>query len=105
MRRAEVWWAELPPPVGARPVVILTRNSILDSIGSVVVAIVTSSQRGLPTEVSIGVREGLHRKSVINVDNILTVSRHRLSRQMGSLSAKRVEELNRALAFSLELES
>jgi hypothetical protein len=41
MRRAEVWWAELPPPVGPRPVVVLTRNAVSDAIGAVVVALVT----------------------------------------------------------------
>ena len=83
MRRAEVWWAELPPPVGPRPVVVLTRNAVSDTIGAVVVALVTRTSRGLPTEVSVGKGEGLPRPSVVNTDNILTVPRQRLVRLMG----------------------
>ena len=51
MKRGEVWWAELPPPVGDRPVIILTRDAVLESIGGVVVALVTRTVRQLPTEV------------------------------------------------------
>lgn len=53
MKRGEVWWAELPPPVGSRPVVILTRDAVLHSIGSIVVALVTRTVGGLPTEPSV----------------------------------------------------
>jgi mRNA interferase MazF len=87
MRRAEVWWAELPPPVGPRPVVVLTRNAVSDTIGAVVVALVTRTSRGLPTEVSVGKAEGLPRPSVVNTDNILTVPRQRLVRLMGQIHA------------------
>ena len=74
MKRGEVWWAELPPPVGPRPVVILTRDRVLPSIDSVVVALVTRTVRGVETEVRVGRREGLPSQSVINLDNLLTVS-------------------------------
>ena len=105
MRRAEVWWAELPPPVGPRPVVVLTRNAVSDTIGAVVVALVTRTSRGLPTEVSIGKAEGLPRPSVVNTDNILTVPRQRLVRLMGQFSSARINELDRALKIALGLDS
>ena len=59
MKRGEVWWAELPPPVASRPVVILTRGSVLHSIDAIVVALVTRTVRQLPTEVVLGRRQGL----------------------------------------------
>ena len=105
MRRAEVWWAELPPPVGPRPVVVLTRNAVSDTIGAVVVALVTRTSRGLPTEVSVGKGEGLPRPSVVNTDNILTVPRQRLVRLMGQFSSARINELDRALKIALGLDS
>ena len=49
-----VWWADLPPPVGSRPVVILIRDAVLHSIESVVVVLVTRTVRGIPTEVALG---------------------------------------------------
>jgi hypothetical protein len=78
MRRAEVWWAELPPP---------------------------RTSRGLPTEVSVGRTEGLPRPSVVNTDNILTVPRQRLVRLMGQFSSGKIDELDRALKIALGLDS
>lgn len=103
MRRAEVWWAELPPPVGNRPVVILTRDAVLHSIGSIVVALVTRTVRGLPTEVVLGRRQGLSTRCVANLDNILTVPRERLKRRMGVCSNAKVEELNQAIKAALDV--
>ncbi len=104
MRRAEIWWAELPPPVGPRPVVILTRNSVIDTIGAVIVGLVTRTARGLPTEVSVGRAEGLPRPSVANADNLLTVPRQRLIRLMGQFSSEKVRELDRAVKIALGLD-
>jgi mRNA interferase MazF len=75
VKRGEIWWAELPAPVGNRPVIILTRDAVLENIGSIVVALVTRTIRQLPTEVVLGRRQGLTVPCVANLDNILTVSR------------------------------
>ena len=91
MRRGEVWWAELPPPVGSRPVVVLTRDAVVNSIGAPVVAAITRTRRGLHTEVDLGRREGLPVPCVANLDNILTVDRSRLTRLMGSISQDKTE--------------
>lgn len=50
MKRGEIWWAELPAPVGSRPVIILTRDAVLENIGSIVVALVTrgAKKRDIP---------------------------------------------------------
>ena len=103
MRRAEVWWAELPSPTGSRPVVILTRDTVLNTIGSVVVTLVTRTQRGLPTEVVLGRRQGLPAQCVANLDNIVTVARSRLKRLMGACDAEKVAELNEAIKTALDV--
>ena len=103
MRRNEVWWAELPQPVGPRPVVILTRDGVLESIDSIVVALVTRTVRGHPAEVRLGHREGLPRPCVVNLDNILTVPEVRLTRLLGTLSHEKADELNRAIKFALDI--
>lgn len=103
MKRAEVWWAALPAPVGSRPVVILTRDSVLHSINGIVVALVTRTVRGLPSEVVLGRHQGLPVRCVANLDNILTVPRERLSRLMGACDAAKVEELNRAIKTALDV--
>lgn len=104
MRRGEVWWAELPPPVKSRPVVLLTRNEVINSLDSIVVALVTRTLRGLETEVSLGRREGLPFACVANLDNILTIPRLRLKRLMGSLSIEKITDLDRAITFALGIE-
>ena len=103
MKRGEVWWAELPPPVGSRPVVILTRDSVLHSIGAIVVALVTRTVRQLSTEVVLGRRQGLPVRCVTNLDNILTVPRHRLKRLMGACDAAKIAELNQAIKVAFDV--
>jgi mRNA interferase MazF len=103
MKRGEVWWVELPAPVGSRPAVILTRDAVVETIGAIVVSLVTRTSRNISSELSLGRREGLPRPCVASMDNILTVPRHRLIRQMGMLTKERIEELNRALRFSLDI--
>jgi len=103
VKRGEVWWAELPPPVGDRPVVILTRDAVLDNIGGIVVALITRTVRQLPTEVVLGRRQGLPVSCVANLDNILTVPRQRLKRLMGACDASKIEELNQAIKAALDV--
>jgi mRNA interferase MazF len=103
MRRAEIWWADLPSPVGSRPVVILTRDVVLHSIGSIIVTLVTRTVRGLPTEVVLGSRQGLPVRCVANLDNLLTVPRERLKRLMGSCDVVKVKELNEAIKTALDI--
>jgi mRNA interferase MazF len=103
VKRGEVWWAELPPPVGSRPAVILTRDAVLDSIGGVVVALVTRTVRQLPTEVTLGRRQGLPVACVANLDNVLTVPRGRLKRLMGACDADKVAELNQAIKAAFDV--
>lgn len=103
MKRGEIWWAELPVSVGIRPVIIRTRDAVLENIGSIVVALVTRTVRQLPTEVVLGRRQGLPVSCVANLDNILTVPRHRLKRLMGACDAAKIEELNQAIKTALDL--
>ncbi len=103
MKRAEVWWAELPPPVGNRPVVILTRDAVLRSIGSIVVTLVTRTVRGIPTEIELGRQQGLPIRCVANLDNLLTVPRNRLTKLMGACDAAKVDELNGAIKVALDV--
>jgi mRNA interferase MazF len=84
-------------------VVILTRDAVLHSIGSIVVGLVTRTVRGLPTEVSLGRRQGLPVPCVANLDNILTVPRDRLTRRMGECDAQKLEELSRAIKKALDV--
>ena len=103
MKRAEVWWADLAPPIGSRPVLILTRNAALPTIGGIVVALITRTDRGIPTQIELGRRQGLPTRCVASLDNLLTVPRQRLTRLMGALDSAKTKELNDALKIALEI--
>jgi mRNA interferase MazF len=75
MRRGEVWWADLPPPTGRRPVVLLSRNEAYAVRALVTVAPVTTRIRSIPAEVSLGPEDGLPRDCVANLDTIITIAK------------------------------
>jgi mRNA interferase MazF len=105
MRRGEVWWAELPPPVGRRPVVLLTRNEAYAFRTMATVAPVTTKARGIPAEVALGPAEGLPRACVVNLDNLQTIDQRRLRARIALLPPERLEAIDEAIRFSLGLRS
>ena len=101
MKRGEVRWYRFAKPDKRRPVVILTRDSILEYLGEVTVAPVTTTVRGIPSEVLIGEPDGLPRDSTINLDHLQTVSRARLEGVIATLSSRKMREVRTALLFAL----
>jgi len=103
MRRGEIWWAELPPPAGRRPVVLLSRNEAYAVRELVTVAPVTTRVRRIPTEVPLGAAEGLPKACVANLDTITTIPRQTLTQPIGPLAPEKLAAVERALAFALGL--
>jgi mRNA interferase MazF len=102
MRQYEILWANLPAPIGRRPVLLLTRTAAYLYLNKVIVAEVTSTIRGIPQEVSLGRREGLVRPSVVNLDNLHVVPQGLLGDRIGALAAGRQDEVKRALGYALD---
>lgn len=103
MKRGEVWWADLPPPAGRRPVVLVSRDEAYDVRALVVVAQVTTRARGIATEVPLGPAEGLPRPCAVNCDVLYTIPRAVLDQRITSLPAGLVSEVDHALGFALGL--
>ena len=103
MDRGEVWWADLPPPVGRRPVLIVTRSEAVAARNQVVVAQVTRTAHGLPCEVAIAQADGMPEASFANCDVLLTVPKSRLTRRITQLGAAKMREVNNALKFAMEI--
>lgn len=101
MRQYEIWWADLPAPVGRRPVLLLTRSPAYAYLNKAIVAEITTNIRGIPQEVPVGEIEGLS-PSVVNLDNIHVVAKHLLSSRVGALAAAREREVKRALGYALD---
>jgi mRNA interferase MazF len=103
MDRGEVWWADLPVPVGRRPVLILTRSSAVAARNQVVVAQITRTVHNLPSEVALTRSDGIPRDCVVNCDVLITVPKLRLLRRITQLSIAKLDEVNNAVRFALDL--
>jgi mRNA interferase MazF len=92
----------MPEPIGRRPVLLLSRNPAYDYLTRVIVVEIRSTIRKIPVEVGLGSAEGLQHRSVANFDNVHVVAKERLLSRIGTLKPRRVDEIKRALGFSLD---
>jgi len=98
--RAQIWLYEFKTPDKRRPVLILTRADVIPFLNTVTIAPITSTIRGAPSEVIVGIEEGLKRDSAVNLDYIQTVDQARLRRFIGTVSAEKMRRVCRALAIA-----
>ncbi len=103
MKKGEVWWAELPRPLGRRPVVLLSRDEAYKVRNAVTVAEITTTIRDIPVEVSLGEEDGLPRRCVVNLDTIITIRKSLLNEYISLLSADKVRQINEAIKFALDI--
>ncbi|MEM4721005.1 MAG: type II toxin-antitoxin system PemK/MazF family toxin [Candidatus Methanomethylicaceae archaeon] len=103
MKRGEVWWANLPAPIGRRPVTLVSRNEAYKVRDLIMIAPVTTRVRNIPTEVELGPKDGLPRRCVINCDSLVTIPKARLQSRITALNPAKVRELNQAIKFALGL--
>ena len=94
-RQGDIWWAEAEDK--RRPVLVVTRSEAVPVLTWLVVAPVTRTIRGIPTEVTLGADEGLRESCVASFDNVQPVRRSFLTQRAGRLGDERRVELCRAL--------
>ena len=99
--RGDVWRYRSKAPDKLRPVVVLTRPEVIGLLHTVMVAPITSSVRGAPSEVLVGTGEGLKHESAVNLDHVQTVERSRLVGYVGSLAPEKMRSVCRALAIAV----
>jgi mRNA interferase MazF len=87
----------------ARPVLVLTRDIVRPHLSRVTVAPITTTVRGLSTEVRVGPANGLDHDSVVSCDNVVTVPADALGRQLGFLLADQEPALNEAIRTAFDL--
>ncbi len=96
MQRGELWFAATPG--GDRPVLVLTRDPVADSIGSVVVAALTRTRRELVSELPLTpADDGVPTECVVNFDNVHTIPRTAFRRRITALSPGRMAQACRTL--------
>jgi mRNA interferase MazF len=103
MKRGDVRWYKFGKPDKNRPVVILTRDSIIPHIGEVTVAPVTSTIRDIPSEVLLDKMDGMPKECAINCDHLQTVAKEKIGSLVATLSPSRIHEVRSAVAFALAL--
>ncbi|MDO9287284.1 MAG: type II toxin-antitoxin system PemK/MazF family toxin [Thermodesulfovibrionales bacterium] len=104
MKRGEVWWAELPLPVGKRPVVLLSRDEAYSVRNAITVAEVTRTIRKIPVEVSLGPEDGLPQRCVVNLDTIITIRKDLLIERITLLKSDKIALIEKAIRFALGME-
>ncbi len=103
MKRGEIRWYKCNTPDKKRPVVLLTRNSILEYLSEVTVAPVTSTIRGIPSEVLLSFEDGLSKDCVINCDHLQTISKSKLGALIATLPLEKLAQVSKAIKFALDV--
>ena len=104
MQRGEIWWADLPAPVGRRPVLLLSRNAAYRVRTSITVAIITRTIRSIPVEVGLDQSDGMPGQCVVNLDDILTVPKSILKDRITSLSPEKMADVAKSVIFAIDIQ-
>lgn len=103
MTRGDIWEADLGGKAGRRPVLVLTRSSVIPYLSKVVVAEVTTKAKSYPTQISIGQSGNLTKPSFVSAEALYNLEKSRLRRFLGEISADLLEQVSRAVIFALDL--
>ncbi len=101
VKRGEIWFFAFKQPDKLRPVLVLTRQEVIELLHTVIVAPITSTIRGAPGEVIVGIEEGLKHDSAVNLDHVQTVEKSRLRRCIAKVSPEKMKAVCSALAIAI----
>lgn len=99
VNRGDICWFDFPDE-GRRPALVLTRSEAIPVLQRVLVAPVTRTIRGIPTELRLDQADGMPQECVVSFDNVRQVPRLLLSDPITSLEGKRMHEVCQALAIA-----
>ncbi len=103
MKRGDIRWYKFKAPDKKRPILILTRDSILEYLGEVTVAPITPTIRDIPSGVLLSKQDGMATDCAINLDHIQTVSKGKIGSLITTLSVDKLERVSEAVQFALNL--
>ncbi len=107
MKRGEIYRIKRPTaqdPKRFRTYLIVSRKEFIETIyETVICAPIYTNFNGLPTEVNVGIDEGLKHDSAIRCDELISIQKSRLTNFIGSLFEQKIQELNQALKTALEI--
>jgi len=105
LQQGAVIWADLPPPIGRRPVVILTRDRAIGKLSSLTVGPLTRTIRNLQTEVVLQPDDGVRTICAVNLDNITTTPRARLGKVITVLNPRKLLLVFTAIRIAFDMPS
>lgn len=100
-RRGEIWWGEIEA-IGRRPYLVLTRQSAIDILNSVIAAPVTRTVRRIPTELALGLEDGMSTECAASFDNVTVVPKACLVERISTLDESRLAEACAALRLAVD---
>ena len=103
MKRGEIRWYKFAHPGKKRPVLILTRDSILEYFREVTIAPIMTTVSDIPSEVFLSKDVGMPRDCAINCDHIQTVSKWKIGSLITTLPASKIVDVSKAIRFALDL--
>lgn len=103
MKKGEIWWASLPPPIGRRPVLLLSRNEAYLVRTAVTVAPLTTTIRHIAVEVPLTPSDGVPQPCVINCDDLLTIRKSLLQEKITVLAQAKLALVHEAIRFALDM--
>ena len=101
MNQGDVYWYALRSPDKRRPVLILTRDSAISYLTGITIAPITSTIRGIASEVQLTTDDGLYTDCAASLDNIQTVLKSSMGQFIAHLSPERMREVRQAIRFVL----
>ncbi len=100
VKRGDIWMYAFAKPDKKRPVLVISRQSVIPLLRTVMVAPITSAIHGVPSEVRVGTEQGLKHESAVNLDHVQTVDQSRLKGFVGHLNDEVMDDVCRALAVA-----
>jgi mRNA-degrading endonuclease toxin of MazEF toxin-antitoxin module len=103
LRRGDIWMVDFGPGIGSHPALLVSRTGSMRRRWRAIVALITSEGIGLPTEVAVGPTHGLQRDSVVDCEDLYTLSSDLLTRRVGDVDPDTQQAVDRALRIGLGL--
>ena len=103
MKHGKIRWYRFLKPDKKRPILILTRNSVLEYLGEITVAPITSTIRNIPSEVFLSKVDGMARDCAVNCDHLQTVSKGKIGALVTSLTPAKMADVRGAIRFALDI--
>ena len=103
MKHGEIRWYKFARPDKKRPVLILTRDSVLEYLGEVTIAPITTTVRDIPSEVVLSKADGVPQDCAVNCDHLQTVPKAKIGVLITFLPPAKMADVGRAIRFALDI--